>query len=116
MYRILLSRLSWCPWLLLGIIRQATKTNMQRRCSFTCCFSWTLGSSLKCGQLKSFLYIGITLEDVLQNWFHFLFLDGVLLVIMMDCMIFPSPFLDLTKMSMSTVSLLARLESGILCL
>ena len=23
--------------------------------SFTCCFSWTLGSSSKCGQLKSFL-------------------------------------------------------------
>ena len=29
MYRILLSRLGWCPWLLLGIVRQATKPNMQ---------------------------------------------------------------------------------------
>ena len=29
MYGILLSRLSWCPQLLLGIVRKATKTNMQ---------------------------------------------------------------------------------------
>ena len=29
MYGILLSRLGWCPWLLLGIVRQATKPNMQ---------------------------------------------------------------------------------------
>ena len=30
MYGIMLSHLGWCPWLLqLGIVRQATKTNMQ---------------------------------------------------------------------------------------
>ena len=28
MYGILLSRLSWCPWFLLGFVRQATKTDM----------------------------------------------------------------------------------------
>ena len=55
MYGILLSRLGWCPQLLLGFVRQATKTDMQDCWSFTCCFSWTLGSSSKCGQLKSFL-------------------------------------------------------------
>ena len=41
--------------------------------------------------------IGITLVDVLQNWlnwFHFLFLEGGELVILIDCMIFLSPFLD----------------------
>ena len=32
-----------------------------------------------------------------------------------DCMIFLSPFLDVTRMSMSTVSFLAQLNSGILC-
>ena len=55
---------------------------------------------------------------VLQNWlswFHFLFLEGGLLVILKDCMIFLSPFLDVTRMSMSTVSFLAQLNSGILC-
>ena len=26
-------------------------------CSFSCCFSWSLGSSSKCGQLKSFLQV-----------------------------------------------------------
>ena len=59
------------------------------------------------------------LVDVLQNglnWFHFLFLEGGLLVILKDCMIFLSPVLDVARMSMSTVSFLAQLNSGILCL
>ena len=50
------------------------------------------------------------------NWFHFLILEGGLLIILIDCMIFLSPFLDVTRMSMSTVSFLAQLDSGILCL
>ena len=53
--------------------------------------------------------IGITLVDVLQNWLnlcHFLFLEGGLLNILMDCMIFLSPSLDFTRMSISTVSFL----------
>ena len=59
--------------------------------------------------------------DVLQNWlnwFHFLFLEEFLLVILIDCIIFLSPFADVTRMSMSriTVSFLAQLDSGILCL
>ena len=57
------------------------------------------------------------LVDVLQNWlnwFHFLFLKGGLLVVLKDCMIFLSPFLDVTRMS--TVSFPAQLDSGILCL
>ena len=45
-----------------------------------------------------------------------LILEGDLLVILIDCMIFLSPFLDVTRMSMSTVSFLAQLDSGILCL
>ena len=55
------------------------------------------------------LSIGITLVDVFQSWFnwiHFLFLEGGLLVILIDCIIFLSPFLDVTKMSMSAVSFL----------
>ena len=63
--------------------------------------------------------IGITLVEVhlnLLNCFHFLFLEGGLLVILIDCMVFLSPFLDVTRMSMSTVSFLAQLDPGILCL
>ena len=63
--------------------------------------------------------IGITLVDILQNWlnwFHLLFLKGGLLIILIDCMIFLSPFPDITRMSMSTVSFLTRLNSGILCI
>ena len=63
--------------------------------------------------------IGNALVDVAQNWlnwFHFLILEGGLLVILIDCMILLSPFLDVTRMSMSTVSFLAELGSGILCL
>ena len=59
------------------------------------------------------------LVDVLQNWlnwFHFLFLEVGLLVILIDRMIFFSPFLDVTRMSIVTVSFIAQLGSGILCL
>ena len=62
--------------------------------------------------------VSITLVDVhlnLLNWFLFLILDGGLLIILIDCMIFLSPFLDVTRMSMSTVSFLAQMDSGILC-
>ena len=58
-------------------------------------------------------YFGI---DILQNWcswFYFLFLEEGLLIILMECMTFLSPFLDVTRMSMSTVSSLAQLDSGI---
>ena len=46
--------------------------------------------------------IGITLLNVHQkwlNWFHFLYLKGGLLVILIDCIIFLSPLLDVTRMS-----------------
>ena len=37
------------------------------------------------------------------NWFHFLFVEGGLLVILIDCMAFLSIFIHDTRMSMSTV-------------
>ena len=62
---------------------------------------------------------GITLVDVhlnWLNWFHFLILMGSLLVILIVCIISKSPFLDVIRMSMLTISFLAQLDSGILCL
>ena len=56
------------------------------------------------------LSIGITLVDFRLNWLnwsHFFILEVGLLVLLIDCMIFLSPFLDGTRMSMSTVSFLA---------
>ena len=50
------------------------------------------------------------------NWSHIVFFEGGLLVILIDCMIFLSPFLDVASMPMSTISFLAQLDSGILCL
>ena len=44
------------------------------------------------------------------------FLGGSLLVILIDCLIFLSPFLDITRTYMSTVSVLAQLDFRILCL
>ena len=44
------------------------------------------------------------------------FSQGGLFIILIDCMIFQSPFLHVTRMSMSTVSFLTRLDPGILCL
>ena len=63
--------------------------------------------------------IGIALVGVhlsWLNWIHFLIFKGGLLVILIDCMIFLSPVLDVTRMSMPTVYFLAKLGSGILCL
>ena len=56
------------------------------------------------------LSIGITLVDFHLNWLnwsHFFILEVGLLVLLIDCMISLSPFLDGTRMSMSTVSFLA---------
>ena len=58
--------------------------------------------------------IGITLVKVhlnWLNWFHFLIVEEGLLVILIDCMIFLSPFLDVTRMSISTVYFVAQLDS-----
>ena len=63
--------------------------------------------------------IAITLVDIhlnWLNWFHLLFLEGGLLVIQIHCIIFLSPFLNVTRMSMPTVFFLALQDSGILWL
>ena len=63
--------------------------------------------------------IGITLVNVLWNWlnwFHFLFVKGGILIILIGFMIFLPSFLDVTRMSMPTVSFLSQLHSEVLCL
>ena len=55
--------------------------------------------------IKSFLLV-LHLVDYFQN----------LLNRLTDCIILLSPFLDITRMSMSTVSFLTQLDSGIICL
>ena len=53
------------------------------------------------------------MADVHLNWlklFHLLILEGGPLVILIDYMIFPSPFLDEKKISMSIVSCLVQLD------
>ena len=85
---ILLSCLGQCSYLLLGIVRKATKMNMQDCWSFTCCLSCSLGSSLKCSQVFS---MAITLVEVhlnWLNWFHFLIPEGDLLIILRDFIFF----------------------------
>ena len=67
--------------------------------------------------LKVFSITSITLVDLhlnWLNWFHFHILEGGLLIILTDCIIFLSPFLDAKRMSMSIVSFLAQLTLGIL--
>ena len=47
-----------------------------------------------------------SLVDVYMNWlrwFHFFVLEGGLPDILIDCMIFLSPFLDVTRLPVSTV-------------
>ena len=71
--------------------------------------------NMACLMLFCRYYFGRCSSELTLNWFHFLFLEGGLLVILIDCMIFLSPFLDATGMSMSIVSLLTQLGSRILC-
>ena len=116
MHGVLLSCPGCCPLLLLGIVRQATKTNMQDCWSLTCCFSWILCSSLSCGQLKLFYkYYFSRCSSELAQLVPLPFSQGKS-TCYSNCMIFLSSFLDATRMSMSTVFFLAQLGSGIISL
>ena len=56
--------------------------------------------------------VGVTLADVYLNWlnwFHFLILEVGLLVILKDCMIFVSPFQDVTRMCLLIVFFITQL-------
>ena len=60
--------------------------------------------------------IGITLVDVYLNWinwFHFLILEGNLLVILIYCMIFLSSFLDVTRVSTLLCQIGGSEEGGV---
>ena len=88
---------------------------MQDCLSFTCCFSWTLGWLSKCSQFKSFLYVLLwwCSSELAQLVPFPFFFEEDLLVILIDCIIFLSPFLDVARISTLTVSSLAMLDSGI---
>ena len=61
----------------------------------------------------------ITLVNVYLNWlnwFHFLILEGGLLVFLIDCTIFLSPLLDVTRMYMSRIYFFAQVDYGFLWL
>ena len=98
MYGILLSLLGWCPYYYLDLLDKLQK-GICRTIGPSLVFSWLI---VKVWPAKVF-YVGITLVDVFQNWrnwFHFPFLEGGLLVILIDCMIFLPQSLDVTMMSM----------------
>ena len=93
------------------IVRQTTKTNMEGCLSFTCCFSWTLGSSSKCDPLKPFYryYFGKCSSELAQRVL-LPFSQGGILIILMHCMIFLSPVPDVARIYMLTVSFLTQLN------
>ena len=45
--------MEYCYHIWIGASSCYLEANIQDCCSFTCCFSWTLGSSSKCGKLKA---------------------------------------------------------------
>ena len=62
-------------------------------------------------KLKSYgISIGITLVDVPQNWLNWFHVPGLLV------MTFRSPFLDIKRRPMSTISFFTQLDPGILYL
>ena len=52
----------------------------------------------------------------LAQLFHFFILNIGLIITLIDCMIFLTTYLDAERISMITVSFIAQLDSGILCL
>ena len=60
--------------------------------------------------------VGPSLAASLEPLAHCQNIEGGLLVILIDCMIFLLPFLDVTRISMSNVSFPDQLYSGILYL
>ena len=98
------------------IVRWATKMDMQDCWSFTGCLSWTLAHPQNVASLSLFYRYLLDVHLNWLNWFHILIPKGGLLFILIDCIISLSPFLDVTRMSLSTVSFLAQLNSGIFCL
>ena len=79
----------------------------------------------QCSQLKYFYryYFGRFSSEAAQLvQLNFLILEGslpsilTLFILYSYCIIFLSPYQDVTRMSISTVSFLAQLDSGILCL
>ena len=91
-------------------------------CMEYCCHVWADAPSCYLellDKLQKAFSVGITLVDVHLNWliwFHFVILEGGLLVILIDCTIFLSPFLDVTRMPIATVSFLTQQDYRILCL
>ena len=70
-------------------------------------------------QVFHFISAIITLVDLHRNWLnwcHILILTGNPHLILMDCMIFLSSYLGVTRMTMSTVFFLLHLDSAILYL
>ena len=92
--------------MLLGIVRQATKTNMQDCWSFTCCFSWTLShrQNVACFSLSYRYYFGRCSSELAQLLPLPFSREGSTRYSdrLHD---FLSPFPDVTRMSLSTVFL-----------
>ena len=70
--------------------------------------------SLSLDYVYEYYLVDVHLERL--NWLHFILLEGGLLVILINCMVFLSSSLDVSRMSLSKVSFFALLNSRILCL
>ena len=83
---------------------------MQGCWCFNRCISWTANSLSKCSQLTSFLEVLLWRCYVHLTWLNWFYLTGAL-VVLIGCMIFLSSFLDVIRMSLSTISFLTQPDS-----
>ena len=117
LYGILLSCMGWCSYLLLGYVRYATEIGMYNY--FGCSIAASLELLAHRQNVTSLglfygYYFGRYVHLNCLNCFHFLYVMGVSLIIVIGCMIFLSLFLDVIRISMPIVSSLAELDFGIL--
>ena len=84
--------------------------------TFTCCFSWSLGSSSKCGVLLFCRYYFGICSSELAQLVPLYFSRGLFTCYSDRLHDISISILDVTMMSLSTVSFIAQLDPGILCL
>ena len=117
MYGILLSRLGWCPSCYLDLLGKLQKQICRIVGPSLAASLEPLAHRRHVASLSLFYryYFGRCSSELAQL-VPLPFSRETSTRYPVDCMIFLSTFLDLTRMSMSTASFLAQLNSEILCL
>ena len=108
-----------CLWLLLGYVGYCAEMVMLCCWFNTSCISWIVRSQWvksKSHRYRFYRYNFETWSSKLAGLLFLLIYVEGLLAILIDCLNFLSPFLDVLSMSMLTFFIVVKLDSEILCI